>query len=114
MAALVATRPTNLGTVTAGAAVAASDTVDQSLLGSRGAFLRINNGNAASDNVTISDFGSTPAGNALTSNQVTDTITTIQAQIYLLLPQQVNPATGLITITHSVTATVTYELYPLQ
>ena len=113
MAALVATSPTNTGTVTAGAAVAASDTVAQSLLGKGGAYLRINNGNAGSDNITLSDNGLTPAGNALTSNQITDTITTGQAQIYFLRNEQVNPSTQLITITHSVTSSVTYELFPL-
>jgi hypothetical protein len=113
MAALSATTPTNTGTVTAGAAVAASDTVAASILGPRGAYLRINNGNAASDNVTISDSGSTPAGNALAGGTISDTITNGTAQIYYLRPEQVNPATNLITITHSVTTTVTYELYPV-
>ena len=113
MAALTAVVPTNTGTVTAFAAVAASDTVAQSQLGKNGALLLINNGNASSDNVTISDNGSTPAGNPLTSNQITDTITTGQAQVYQLRNEQVNPSTNLITITHSVTATVTYQLFTL-
>ena len=113
MAALTATIPTNLGTVTAGAAVAASDTVAASLLSARGAFLYINNGNASPDNITITDNGVTGAGNSLPSNQLTDTITNATAQIYLLRPEQVNPATGLITITHSVTTTVTYQLWTL-
>ncbi len=113
MAALTAVIPTNTGTVTTPAAVAASDTVAQSLLGKGGAYLWINNGGGSTDNVTISDNGLTPAGNALTSNQVTDSITTLQSQVYWLRNEQVNPTTGLITITHSFITTVTYLLYPL-
>lgn len=114
MGALVATTPSNGGTVTAGAAVAASDTIAQSIIGQRGALLRINNGNASSDNVTISDAGATGAGNALPTGSIADTITNGTAQIYIIRPEQVNPSTGVVTITHSVTATVTYELWPLS
>lgn len=113
MAALTATTPTNTGVVAAPAAVAASDTIAQSVIGPRGAYLKIINGNASPDNITISDHGLTPAGNALTSNQITDTVTNATAQWYFIRPEQVNPATNLVTVTHSVTATVTYELLPL-
>lgn len=113
MAALSATTPTNTGTVTAGAAVASSDTIAQSLLGSRGAYLRINNASGSTDNVTISDSGSTPAGNPLSGGTIGDSITTGTAQIYWIHPEQVNPSTGLVTITHSVTSSVTYELWPV-
>lgn len=120
MGALVATTPTNGGTVTAGAAVAASDTISQAIIGQRGALLRINNGNASPDNVTISDSGVTGAGNALNANAgangaaIADTITNGTAQIYIIRPEQVNPSTLVVTITHSVTSTVTYELWPLS
>lgn len=116
MGALAATTPTNTGTVTAGAAVAASDTIAQALIGQRGAFLKITNGNASPDNVTISDSGVTGAGNALNlapGGVIADTVTNGTAQIYVIRPEQVNPSTGVVTITHSVTATVTYELWPL-
>ena len=116
MGALVATTPSNAGTVTAGAAVASTDTIAQSLLGSRGAYLRINNGNASPDTVTISDSGLTPAGNALNLSPggvISDVITNGTAQIYWIKPEQVNPTTGLVTVTHTTTPTVTYELYPL-
>jgi hypothetical protein len=112
MAALAVTIPSNTGTLATGAAVSASDTVDQSLLGSRGAFLRINNAGGSTDNITISDSGTTRAGNALTSNQITASQTTTQVKTYLLQPSQVS-STGLITITHSFITSVTYELYPL-
>lgn len=113
MGALAATTPTNTGTVTAGAAVAASDTISQAIIGQRGAFLRINNGNASPDVITISDAGSTGAGNPLAGGTIGDTITNGTAQIYVIRPEQVNPSTGVVTITHTVTATVTYELWPL-
>lgn len=116
MGALAATIPTNSGTVTAGAAVSASDTIAQSIIGQTGCLLRINNGNASPDNVTISDSGSTPAGNPLNlapGGVLADTITNGTAQIYVIRPQQVNPSTQVVTITHSTTATVTYELWPL-
>jgi hypothetical protein len=113
MGALVATTPTNSGTVTAGAAVSASDTISQAIIGQKGAFLRINNANASSDNITISDAGRTGAGNALATGSIADTITNGTAQIYIIRPEQVDPTTLVVTITHSVTATVTYELWPL-
>lgn len=114
MAALTAITPVVAGVASAGAAVAASDTVAQSILGQRGAYLEIINGNASSDTVTIKDFGATPAGNSLTSNQYTVSVTNGTSKVIWLKPSMVDPSTGLITITHSVTATVTYKLYPVQ
>jgi len=114
MGALVATTPTNSGTVTATAVVTATDTIAQALIGQRGALLKINNGNAASDTVTISDAGSTAAGNPLPAGLITDVVANGTSQIYIIHPEQVNPATGLVTITHSVTPTVTYELWSLS
>lgn len=112
MAALTAVTPTIAGVVVTGAAVSASDTVDGSILGNGGAYLKIINGNAAADTVTITDYGNTRAGNSLPSNTYSKSVTNGTSQIFWLRPEMVNPATGLITITHSVTATVTYELYP--
>lgn len=113
MAALSATTPALAGTTTSGAAVAASDTIARSIMGARGVYLEIINGNAASDTVTISDHGSTPAGNALTSNQISASVTNATSKIFWIKPDQVNPSTQLVTITHSVTTTVTYKLYPV-
>jgi tryptophan synthase beta subunit len=114
VAALTAFTPLTTGVVNAGAAVAASDTIDQATLGSNGVFLEIINGNASSDTVTIKDFGTTAAGNALTSNQYTKTVTNGTSQVFFIKPSQVDPSTGLVTISHSVTATVTYKMYSLQ
>lgn len=113
MAALTATTPTTAGVTIAGAAVSASDTIDQSILGQRGAYLIIINGNASSDTVTIKDFGTTAAGNSLGSNQYTKSVTNGTSNIFHIKPSQVDPSTGVVTVTHSVTATVTYQLIPV-
>lgn len=113
MAALTAITPLVTGVANAGAAVAASDTIDQSLLGGRGVFLEIINGNASPDTVTIKDFSDTTAGNALASDQYTVSVTNGTSKIIHIKPSQVDPSTGLVTVTHSVTATVTWKLYSL-
>lgn len=113
MAALTTTTPTRTGTASPGALVAASDTIAKSLLGTLGAYLEILNGNAAPDNMTISDAGSTPAGTPLSPTNYSATVTNGTNKVFFISPKQADPATGLVTITHSVTATVTYKLFPL-
>jgi hypothetical protein len=113
MAALTATTPTNSGTAIAGAAVAASDTIARSICGSKGAYLEILNGNASSDSMTISDAGSTPAGNALSGGTISASVTNGTNKVFFIKNDQFNPSTNLVTITHSITATVTYKLYPV-
>lgn len=114
MAALVSTIPTVAGVATPGAAVTASDTVSQAQLGSRGCFLEILNGSATSDTVTISDAGNTPAGNLLSGGVYTPTaVAGTSNRVFYLDPSLPNLSTGLVTITHSQTTTVTYKLYPL-
>ena len=113
MAALTAITPVLAGVSSAGAAVAASDTIDQSILGQRGAFLEIINAGGSPDTVTIKDFGTTGAGNSLASNQYTVSVSNGTSKVMLIKPQQVDPSTGLVTVTHSFTTTVTYKLYPL-
>jgi hypothetical protein len=113
VAALTAFVPLVTGVVNAAAAVSASDTIDQATLGARGVFLEIINGNASSDTVTISDNSSTDAGNTLPSSQTSKSVVNGTSQVFYISPLAVNPSTGLVTITHSVTATVTYKLYKL-
>lgn len=113
MAALTAITPTNTGALSAGAAVAASDTVARAIMGPKGAYLEIINGNASVDNITITDPGVTPAGNALTGGTISASVAASASRTFHLRPEQVNSTSGLITITHSVTATVTYKLYPV-
>lgn len=112
MGALVATTPTNAGTTIAGAAVAASDTIARSIMGPKGVYLEIINGNAATDNMTISDAGITPAGNTLTGGTYAVSVANGTSKIFHIHPEQC-AANGLVTITHSVTTTVTYKLYPV-
>lgn len=111
MAALTATTPARTGTAVTGAAVAASDTIAQSVLGVNGCYLEILNGNAATDNMTISDDGQTPAGTSPGTYAVS--VTNATNKVFFISPKQVNPATQVVTITHSVTSTVTYKLYPI-
>jgi hypothetical protein len=111
MAALSATTPTRTGAVTSGAAVAASDTIPASLLGTNGAFLEIINGNASSDTVAISDASTTSTGAAATAGG--GSVTNGTSKVFKIFPQQADTSTGNVTVTHSVTSTVTYKLYPL-
>ena len=115
MAALTAITPVNSGVASTGAAVSASDTIDQSILGGRGAYLEIINGGGSSDTITISDHGTTGAGNSLASNALTGlSVANGTSKVFFIKPQQVNPSTGLVTVTHSFTTSVTYKLYPVQ
>lgn len=111
MGALTATTPTRAGTTTTGAPVAASDTIASALLGSVGAFLEIINGNASPDSMTISDASTTVTGAAAAANA--PSVTNATSKIFKIVPSQADPITQLVTITHSVTTTVTYKLYPL-
>lgn len=113
MAALTPTTPANAGTAVTAGPVAASDTVALSAMGPHGAYLEVINGNASPDSMTISDAGQTPAGNALAGGTFPASVTNGTSKIFWLRRDQANPATGLVTVTHSVTATVTYKLYPV-
>jgi hypothetical protein len=113
MAALTAITPSNTGTASTGAAVAASDTIAQAIMGRNGATLEIINGGGSTDNITISDAGLTPAGNALTGGTIAASVAAGTSKVFDLSHDQVNPSTTLITITHSFTTTVTYKLYPV-
>lgn len=112
MAALSVTVPTRTGTTTAGAAVAASDTISSTILGAGGAYLEIINGNASTDNMTISDAGTTPAGTSLSGGTFSASVTNGTSKIFYISPRQADTSTQVVTITHSVTSTVTYKLYP--
>lgn len=114
MAALVPITPTNTGTLSAGATVAASDTVAQSIMGPRGATIEFINAGAGTDTITLSDSGLTPAGNALVGGTITTTLANGGvSKVFDLSLEQVNSLTGLITITHSQPTGVTYKLYPV-
>lgn len=111
MAALTSIIPTRAGALATAAAVAASDTVNVNQLGYFGAFLEIINGNASPDNVTISDASTTVTGAAATA--VALSVVNGTSRVFKILPGMADPVTGNVTITHSVTATVTCQLYPI-
>lgn len=96
------------GLLAAPAAVAASDTIAGDLVPAAGLIYRVINGGGSPDNVSVSDGGATPQGNPGTvtpvavSNGTTKTI--------LITRNNVVVSTNLVTITHSFTTTVTYEL----
>ena len=113
MAALAAITPTNTGVSSAGAAVAASDTIARSVMGPRGATLEIVNGGGSTDNITISDAGSTAAGNALSGGTIAGSVAAGASKVFKISHDQVTPSTELVTITHSFTTSVTYKLYPV-
>lgn len=112
MAALSATVPTNAGALSAGAAVASSDTISVDVMGPIGCYLEILNGNASPDSMTISDSGLTPSGNALAGGTYAASVTNATNKVFFIKRGQENPSTRVVTVTHSVTATVTYKLYP--
>lgn len=114
MAALVAITPVVTGVSSAGAAVSASDTIDASILGSRGAYLIVTNAGGSTDTVTITDAGFTGAGNQLPSTSYTVSIGAGAEKIIFIKPSQVNTSTGLVTVAHSFTTTVTYQLFPVS
>lgn len=111
MALLTATRPTAAGVVWTPAAVSASDTISASDLGTLGAYLVIINGGGSPDNVTVSDAGLTPAGNAATTTA--NAVANATSEVMYISPRSVNAATGLTTVTHSFTTTVTCVLLPI-
>ena len=105
MALLTAQVITKAGLQPVYTAVNASDTItpDNNL------FLHVKNTNAAACTVTLDDGGSTPGGSAATDPTVVVPATTGDRMI--AIPASfVNPATGLITVTYSVTASVTAAL----
>src|SRR5262245_24381114 len=111
MAALTPINPTAAGIAWSPASVSASDTISQAALGTRGALLFVNNGGASSDTVTISDSSLTPAGNAATN--LTNAVANGTAEIMYIPPSTVNLSTGVTTITHSTTTSVTCVLIQL-
>lgn len=113
MAALTAIIPANAGTASTGAAVASSDTVARTVMGPRGAYLDIINAGGSVDNITISDPGSTPAGNALAGGTIAGSVTNGTSKVFYLRPEQCDPSTNVVTITHSFITTVTYKLFPV-
>ena len=111
MGALVPTIPTRAGTADPGNGVAATDTIARAVSGPNGCLLEIINGNAATDNMTISDASLTTTGGAAAA--IAPAIPTAQNRIFKIHNDQFDPVTQVVTITHSVQTTVSYKLYPI-
>lgn len=111
MALLTAVLPVFTGVVTAGAAVSSSDTIADANISPNGCILVVINGNVASTNVTVSDPGFSPMGNAGTATAVTVSASTSKA--IRIPPSAVNSSTGVATVAFSVTSSVTYQLFKL-
>lgn len=110
MADLTLTRPARSGTAIVPAAVAASATIPRSMIGPRGVTLTIFNDNAASDTVGITDASVTKTGAA--ASAVSQAVANGTKRAFKILPEQADPTSKAVTVTHSVTSSVTYTLTP--
>lgn len=111
MALLTTTRPTAAGVAWTPAAVSASDTISSTDLGTLGCYLVIVNGGGSPDTVTVVDASLTPAGNPATNQ--TNSVTNATTEVMYISPRTASLATGLTTVTHSFTTSVTYILLPI-
>jgi len=91
------------------APVYSTPTASDTFLPDDGLVLHVKNANASATNVTVVDGGATAAGNPGTAAAVSVPATTGDRMI-AVSRAAVNPATGLITVTYSVTASVTAAL----
>lgn len=109
MAALTSQTIVLAGIVPSAVAVSASDTIAASQFGTTGVILRVINGGASPDTVTITDPTlSTGMGSAATSPTVSVTNGTTKE---IFIPTgAINQATQLVTVTHSFTTSVTCEV----
>lgn len=92
-------------------AVNTTDTISGDAIGDRGVILDVNNASGGSINVTIGDPGTTPAGNAAAGSPAGRVVAVPAGQqrdIYIS-PRNVDPATGVVTITYSSATSVTAE-----
>jgi hypothetical protein len=104
--ALLVTQQIGAGTTPTYAAVAASDTITAD---PAGLILHVKNAGGTQDVVTITDPGTTPAGSVATNPTFTVPITTGD-KMYKLGPQFAN-SSGIITVAHSFTTSVTCAVF---
>ncbi len=111
MAALTSVSITTAGNTPSAVAVASSDTIAAGQFGSTGCILRVMNAGGTQDLVTVTDPNLTVIGGAVTApTAVTVPITTGIRMIFIPLAA-INLTTGLATVNHSFTTSVTCELY---
>lgn len=104
MALLTNVQQIGFGTLMVPAAVSASDTF---VADSRGLILEVINGGGSPDTVTVVDPGLTAAGSAATNPSAS---VAAGARREFLLGSQFQNTSGIITVTHSFTTSVTYNL----
>ena len=81
----------------------------ESIVPSDRQFLHVKNASGASMNVTVTDAGSTPAGNA--GPAIVVAVPAAGERMIFLPTALANPSTGLITVAFSVTASITAALF---
>jgi hypothetical protein len=109
MAALTMTQPVTTGAAVTINAASASDTITQTQLGTQGInLIAITTGTICT--ITISDAGTSPAGNPATTSGVATAAT--GAKAFFISPSQVNLGTGLVTIGASPATGLTYHVFP--
>ena len=92
----VSSVPGQAATTVAPLAVASTDTISASDIGTSGILLQVINGSGGSINVTISDPGTTTVGNVGTTSP--QPVANGQDRWFRILPGHVNPNTGLATV----------------
>lgn len=108
MALISPSTVTTAGLLAAPAAVAASDTISGDSVPQGGLLYRVINGGGSPDSVEVSDGGTTPAGNPGDTTAVT--VTNGTTKTILITRNNIVASTNLVTITHSFTTSVTFEL----
>jgi len=91
--------------VSTSSAAAGGDTVTPASANDDRCFLQVTNGGGSSINVTVTDPGVTPAGNA--GSSVVVAVAASATKLIALPPGAINPANGQIAIAYSAVASVT-------
>lgn len=112
MAALTATAAVIAGTSPSAVAVSASDTIDQGQFGATGVHLRVINGGASPDTVTIVDPNTTVVGSAASNPTVS--VTNGTTKVIAIGRGFINPSTGVATVQHSFITSVTCEVWKVS
>lgn len=109
MAALTSTSSAIGGTAPAPTSVAASDTIAAGQFGATGVDLRVINGGASPDTVTIVDPNKTLIGSAATNP--TATVTNGTTKVIFIPRDAINQATQQAEVQHSFITSVTCEVW---
>lgn len=108
MALLSAVTVTTAATTVAAAAMSTSDTIASADIGTKGVLLNVINGSGGSVDVTITDPGTTPVGNA--GDATAQAVGAGADRWFKILPGHVNRTTNVATVTLSSATSVTYKL----